>query len=489
MHPNIQKTYILCIIAGIILSVLQNPGTIYSGAFAVIYMLIIYRFFNENFRNVQLYTLLLFIIINSNIYFYVRSSQIYFFYIPILIYYISLIVKLAQGRTDLFSRISKKQILILSLLLAYMIFTIFISANKYIAISSIKAHIIMLTVLTIFLMECKGIEFLASLQKVYLVLFGGVLFTGFLQICAITLGTANHFVASHVSLQDFPYVVRVPTTFFFNPNNYSLFLVVSMIIVIGNIIFSKDKNFTIINIILYLCSLINLIFAMSRTCWITLILTFGFSILMFVFTYKSGRKKLYRLIALLICTIVIMEGLSFVPFMQPFYGKMQQIKDMVTDKSGTPIEVGETGSVNVRATLISDVLKGVFVEKNILGFGPGNTSRYVKELNNTHKIYSIHSFWLEVLGDYGLFVFLALLIIYIYECVSILGIYLKVKEMDTKNYAFILGLILFSLVFLTFAPSTVLNQPIFWAYLGICFSFSENLKKEKYHENMFFSRR
>lgn len=478
MHLNIQKAYILLIIAGIIFSVFQNPNIVYSGVFAIIYMLVIYKFFSQDFNNVQLYTLLLFVIINSNIYLYIGSSQIYFFYIPVFVYYISLIVKLIKGRLDLFNMVSKRQILILSVLLVYMIFTIFISANRYIAISSIKGHIIMLTILVIFLMESKDIELLGSLQKVYLVLFGGVLFTGFLQILSINLGTVNHFIVSNVSLLRYPHVARVPITFFFNPNNYSLFLVVSMIIVMGNIIFSKDKNFTIANIILYLCSLINLIFAMSRTCWISLILTLGFAALMFVFTYKNNKKNLKRIIAVLLCTLIIMEGLSFIPFMQPFYGKIKQIQEMVTDQAGNPVEIGDTGSINVRATLISDVLKGVFVEKHFLGFGPGNTSAYVKGLNNTHKIYSIHSFWLEVLGDYGVFIFLVLLIIYIYKCFSILGIYLKTSEVEAKNYAFIAGLILFSLIFLTFAPSTVLNQPIFWLYLGSCFGFAENAKKK-----------
>lgn len=147
------------------------------------------------------------------IFFYWQKSAL-FFYVPILIYYVNLIIELIRNRKNLFDAISKSQILILYVFIIYMIFSIFISANKYIAVSSIKGHIIMLSVLVIFLIECKSLNTLKSLSNAYLVLLSGVLFTGFLQILSINLGTVNHFATSGLSVEMYPHIVRIPMTFF-----------------------------------------------------------------------------------------------------------------------------------------------------------------------------------------------------------------------------------------------------------------------------------
>ncbi len=60
-----------------------------------------------------------------------------------------------------------------------------------------------------------------------------------------------------------------------------------------------------------------------------------------------------------------------------------------------------------------DVVHGVISEKHYLGFGAGNIEKYVEKMNNTFGVLNVHSFWVEMLGDFGIAIFLYIIYIYI----------------------------------------------------------------------------
>lgn len=474
-----SNIYILLVILGLILNMLFKPQFIVAQVFALIYMAIIFKFFNTNFKHVQLFTLLLFGIINSNIYFTIRSTTVYFYYLVILVYLLYALVTAVKHKVKL--SLSKPSLVFLGILL-YMIFAIFISQNRGLAISSLKGELLVFAVFIAFFAEFKNIEFITSLGKFYLYLLVGVLFLGLLQISTINLGLVSHFKDYNVSAIAFPHIVRVPFTFFFNPNNYSLYLVVSLLVLAGNIVYGKNRQTLLIHAALYLVCLINLIFAMSRTSWITLLMTLGFGILFYLFKFKRDKQKFLRSAAIFISTIVIIQALSYLPFMQPYYGKMAQVQSMIeesgTDNSQNAVEIGKKGSINIRTTLIEDVIRGVVKDRHYFGFGPGNTGKFIQQLDNTFGITNVHSFWLEILGDYGIFMFVFVVAIYLYLCVKVLLNFIKTQDVTRKWYSYALGLVLFSLIFLSFAPSTVMNIPIFWIYFGGAAGFAVGQKSQ-----------
>lgn len=469
---NVVDVYMICLVGLCILSAIENPNKIVAPIFALVYIALIYFKFNNNFVVVQLCTLLLFAVLNSNFYFNVGGSAIYGFYVIVFLYYMYLIFDLLKNKrkSRYVSVLKQFDFWVVALIIVYGVFTIFISNSKSVAISSIKSHIISMSVFIIILIEMRNLENLKEVLSFFRYLLVGILALSFLEILGIRYGMANHFQASNLSEKIYPHIKRVPVSFFFNPNNYCVFLVASMIIVLGFILYENRK----IDYLIYLACLITLIFGMSRTAWITLLFSLGFIVIFFVLNKDKINVKKSIIIA--ITTVIIFQGLSFIPQMQPFYGKMQQLKEMEEMEGELGgIKVGEQGSINIRSTLIVDVTQGVFKEHHLLGFGPGNTSLYIKQLDNTFGIYNLHSLILEILGDYGVLVLGIFIVCYIVKSINLLIIYLKCNK-EIKEYVFISGVLMFNLILLSFAPSTVMNFPMFWVFMGIAMGVS-SIKK------------
>lgn len=467
VRMRVVEVYLAILVLICLINSYQHPKFTVASIFAIVYIIFIYIKFRENFTVVQLCSLLLFGVINSNLYLDLFGSSIYGFYIVIALYYISLFIKLIKN-----NYISKHKYVLKSLdfifiifIIAYAMFSVIISENKSVAIVSIKSHIVSMALFIIAFIEFRELNNVKKVLYFLKFLLIGILFLGFMEILGIRYGMANHFESSNLSIKKYPHIKRVPVVFFFNPNNYCVFLVGSMCVLLGNIIYDNKKIDSIDSIIYFFC-LVNLIFGMSRTAWITLVSTLIFGSIFLL----MGKKKKYfkKIITVLFATLVIFYSVSYIPQMKPFYGKVKELKEM-NEMEGDigGIKVGKEGSINIRTTLIVDVTQGIIKDKHVLGFGPGNTSLYIKKLDNTYGIYNLHSLVLEVVGDYGIIVFLIFVIAYIKKSINLFRKYFSTESYYDKKYIFISGLLMFSLILLSFAPSTVMNFPAFWFLLGI----------------------
>lgn len=466
--------YLICLALFSIISMIQNPKFTVASIFSLVYIFIIHKKFKENFVLAQLCSLILFGVLNSNIFFNVGGTVIYYFYILIFIYFVYAVIRLLKNTSELKKLFVNREFIVIMFFVLYAIASIFFSDSIGIAISAIKSHIISISLFAIVFIEARNMENLKGVIKFFRYLLIGILALSSIEIFGIRYGMVNHFETSHLSPKVYPHIKRVPVSFFYNPNNFCVFLVGAMLILLGFIVYENNK----LDYVLYFVSLINLIFGMSRTAWITLVLTLVFGIAFFIINKDKIRAK--KVGSIFIATIIIIVGLSYVPQMKPFYGKMNQLKEMSEmegDLNG--IQLGQKGSINVRTTLIVDVLDGVFKEKNLLGFGSGNTSLYIRNLDNTYGIYNLHSFLLEILGDYGVIVFILFIAIYVKKAIELFLIYIKNGKEDIKKYVFISGMLMFSLIFLSFAPSTVMNFPSFWILLAIPMGISSNKSLNK----------
>ena len=178
-------------------------------------------------------------------------------------------------------------------------------------------------------------------------------------------------------------------------------------------------------------------------------------------------------------------GLSYIPQLGPYYGKFRELNvpsvehsknelnndnfELEEEDKSDSIELGGTGSVNVRATLIVDVLDGVIKDKNYLGFGLGNTADYYRELNNTGGIVDSHNWWIEILGDFGIIGLLLFLALYASLFIK-KAILLKKDYVENKKY-YILGILLIvSTSVLVFGPSSVYAFIPFWLVNSLAIS-------------------
>ncbi|WP_338993772.1 O-antigen ligase family protein [Fusobacterium animalis] len=138
-----------------------------------------------------------------------------------------------------------------------------------------------------------------------------------------------------------------------------------------------------------------------------------------------------------------------------------------------------TDSVGVRKAIILnliDELKKINVF--LFGIGGGNSIIIHMIRNNTSGIFSNHSFFLEILVEYGIFIFLVLSFFYIS---LIMKNYKNYKEnKNTINGAVFISLIGFAIGLNSI--STVIYFFSFWIILGIADFYAEN--KKIYYRNI-----
>ncbi len=83
------------------------------------------------------------------------------------------------------------------------------------------------------------------------------------------------------------YVKHIPVTFFYNPNNYAVFLVLGMAALAISFLFADNKKDKMIYASLYFIAQINLIFTRSRTAWISIFLIILFCMGFYMLKFKN----------------------------------------------------------------------------------------------------------------------------------------------------------------------------------------------------------
>lgn len=210
---------------------------------------------------------------------------------------------------------------------------------------------------------------------------------------------------------------------------------------INNLLENKKDKYFYMSFISFILIVINMIFTRSRTSLIVSILCISFILILGIIKYKDKefcKKSIVFCVKYFSLAFFIFFVLSILPGMSYYCGKFAKIpivtqiqkiifsNGAVGGSQDVPIVIGASGSDNIRITLIYNVLQGVFKEKHILGFGVGNIGKYLAMTGNTHGILAVHCYWLELLGDFGVFMFIY--VIYIYAHMS-LTIFLRFKKM------------------------------------------------------------
>lgn len=490
MIKNIRMSFVLLLIeACLLLNIFLIPSLFMIYIFTGIYVLLIYFRFAENVKSLVYYSTILFALVFLCLYMPIGDKfSIYYFYISTLLYLIIHFTLLIKNKENIFERYfhKNKYDIFPIIFIPYLAISFLLAANKTIAGNYMIIYFIMLSFVFMLINENKTEKNIAKTLKFLEYVYCGILFLGITEMFGVKYGLRNHFWDYGVRFSGVSYTERIPVVFFYNPNNYAVFLVLAMIFIFVTFVFAKSKGRRVWLGSLYLISQINLIFTKGRTGWASIFIELIFALLLIlIFKVKPLEKPTIKFI---VSTLMVFILLSLIPFMAPFYGKIIKktpvrtntpvnIKTVVKTKaepvSEDIVKLGDTGSVNQRYTILYDVFKGVVLKGHILGFGPGNTQYYVQSIKNTHGVINIHSLLFEILGDFG--IPMCLYSIYIYLCLIIDLIKGSIVTGKIKNhYAFMLGLNLFGFIFLSFAPSTVITFTTFWLILGLSLAVVKN---------------
>lgn len=460
-----------------------DKSNIYNYIFALINLGIIYKFFNQNTSKMFYYITLLFAIMGMTLGIHLKKyigidEQVNIYYIYLAIYIFIFIIDFFKSfKKEEVKNIFTDYINILFIIFAVYTFASFVLAeDKKLAIIKLLYYGVMFALVIMIVRENRTKEELYGTLRFLGVISCGMLIMGVFKIVTgIQLEANSSYLTPGAPLSSInPPFNRIPTLFFYNPNNYALVAVVILIAFSIYLVSNTKNNQLVIGTIIVLAE-INIFFTRSRTGWIAVVITLIFISL--VLLLKKNWKKAILILTPMIIFLVLFKGFEYIKSADFLYAKLGEMEQQV-DENGEvitdgEIHLGNTGSINVRATLMADVLQGVIKEKNYLGFGPGNIQRYIKELDNTHRRYDPHCWWLEILGDFGVIGFLSFTLGYF---LMALRLFITFLTRDDFTDVSLLSLALLATTsMLVFSPSSVFRLVPFWIVIGLALATSSQI--------------
>ena len=223
----------------------------------------------------------------------------------------------------------------------------------------------------------------------------------------LLVGLWEHLTGQHLPVSAFYNETRgrlmsMPTGFFHNPNDYATVLALSVPFAIGLVRYgrralAKAVGTCMIGLAFYL-----ILAAGSRANLIAVLVEFAVLFLVFMTT---GRRV--RALAAILGAVVVASAV------------VPGILDTVSSAIGNPLDsivtqaAAETGSIAVRANLVRNGLN-FLVRTWGFGVGAGNAEVWMasRAALDTHGVLNLHNWWLEILVNYGIWIFAGYVLFY-----------------------------------------------------------------------------
>lgn len=294
-----------------------------------------------------------------------------------------------------------------------------------------------------------------------------------LIICFIEMTYAAHFSGNFIDvLNEYPSgdLVRfIPVGTFDNPNNLSLYLLVTTAFLLLLFKIKPDrKEFWMTGLILCIVIILN---THSRFANIILVIMLIFSLLFYISNqYFKTLIKHKRYMALLGFSIAIV-------FAMIFYNGIHLMEAIESRISS------ENFSNEVRMNLIKNGWD-FFVNSKGLGIGAGNFEPYIaqgKGAFETHGIINSHNWLIQILSQYGMLITLLLASWLIHLLYVGLRLILAAHHSRTAAYYWLCTSYMLLLVYvpLSCMPSNFLNNKFNWLVLFMGAYFLDNYHKIK----------
>ncbi|WP_434511183.1 O-antigen ligase family protein [Desulfitobacterium sp. AusDCA] len=468
--------YVLFILGNLLLT----PSLFVLDAYALIMGLIIINHIRwENGQELLYYFVLLFSVMDFtfNLPLFGRLN-IYYLHIALFILIVWMLVSFLKKKPNLNPKqlTQNKYLLFLSIFIAYMVISLIWAESKGMAIKYMINYAIMICFMLVVFKFNSNQQKLKETLKILAYTLLPILIIGAIEMTGFRImPVRNVFSDLGWYVKGPEYLKTIPEVFFYNPNNYGVYLIMAMTFILPFIVYNKNKGLNALFWLMQLGALLNLIFSTSRTAYIVMLLTMvGFMLFFFL---MREREKFRKAVAVAMATIIVFYGLSFMPDLTLYYGKFNDTPlvnklSLMAKKTVQPIaEFEEEGSTSERMTIIIDITKGVITQGHIQGFGVNNTGVYLKKVGNTHGIVNPHSLWFEILGDFGIGIFLYLIFIYLNLLWDLIKVYkesLKTNPYGLTSYtAMSLIAALGGFILTAFAPSSVISFPQMWLLYGL----------------------
>ncbi len=288
-----------------------------------------------------------------------------------------------------------------------------------------------------------------------------------IMIPLLGVGLWNHITGQQLTEYTFkiaPYAkdsfMHAPRATFTGPNEYATYLSLNIPFVITFIRYGSNKTLKLAGLIGLLLCLYLLIYTQSRANYIAVM--FG---LIFWYLYLVRNPTTKMAIAMMITAL----GLLLILFSGPI---IATIDDIFISQMTSLTQSTEEGSVNIRMNLIKNSVQ-FLLDSFGLGIGAGNSEYYMRNygIYNTHGITNVHNWWVELLTEYGVFIFMLYLIFYLSIILKLIRMYKESHSAIERKICESLLACLSIFLFACISSSSLLNFMPQWILFAFCLGF------------------
>lgn len=438
-------------------------------------------------REKELYDMLYAVLLVSAFYDYAlyvpRMQNIYMFHIVLGFFTLLSLFRVFRN-PDIFLDLDKKVLGIYVVWFIYMCASILWALNKSLSIKYIAIYLMMFAFIANMMIYNVNKERIKKTINILLFLISMIIVIGLVEVLLGQQLPIKHYYDSFkeslapISLNT---IEAWPIVFSFNTNNLAAAIAILLPICYYSI-YKFDNIVVKIWFTLVSCVGFSLVvITTSRTGSVATVLGLAVYIIYSIFNLKKlGIKQIIFPLIIIIGFFMAYKFSYMIVKIKPVDDKQIEKYNGLSSKMYSlegldGIEVGGKGSINVRGTIIKDVLNGVIIkDKNFLGYGVGNVEQFIKNQGNTETVYSPHAYPIEILGDFGLPGLALYGVYYLYLLIENLIIGIRKKSMMCLASA--AGLIAFAPA--SFGPSSITYVFSYWVLIGFSVSCIQVYRKE-----------
>ena len=376
--------------------------------------------------------------------------------LPLLWMLFAMSLLLNQGQINSSHIKVKPYLQFLGLWLLYAVLSLAWAASKIDAIREII--FLFMAVSIIFLVVCY-FNSLKDLKRFYTLWL-------LILLPLLGLGFWNHLTGNHLAvsgLADAPERFRfAPTAVFHNQNDFATYLALSLPFVLAFIRYNSKLTKRLLGIVMLVASLYLIVVTFSRANYLAVIIGAAFWFV-FLLRFKSKMKTL--------AVIGLAVLLPFVAFPGQVQDTFRTINVQINTLVAAVPQLGE-GGLDVRFNLIRNAF--VFLVNSFgFGVGAGNVEYHMAnfQVYDTHGTLNVHNWWMEILANYGLFIFAGYVVFYLSLIVGLYKAYGKLRDTSEKMIceALLVGLVAF--FFASMSASSIMALRPQWIFFAFALAF------------------
>ncbi|WP_394186936.1 O-antigen ligase family protein [Metabacillus halosaccharovorans] len=284
-------------------------------------------------------------------------------------------------------------------------------------------------------------------------------------IIIIGIGLWNHFTLNHLSssyIYSAPEHKRaIPTSVFYNQNDFASYLAISIYFLFAA--FKYLKNYILKSICLLLILLSCYLMYVTDSRASILAVVFGFLVLFFLYLPTKIKK-----LTIIATTLV---GL---------FSSILFFNDILGFIGGSSSSIQEDNSLNIRTNLLKNSVD--FVTNSFgFGVGAGNAEYYMENLSiyPTQGVLNVHNWWIEILVNNGVLVFVGYIILYLTILINLYSIFKTVNNRLEKMVCEALLGAFIAFIIASISPSSISNLNYHWILLAFAIGFIHVIKNKE----------